>query len=412
MNFKSLMLSSLLILSTALHAEPGRRGDRDRGPDRDPWGNGQQQQDPWGNQGTARDVELQLNQYYDGATRLDLLQDAYTRAQLQGQRIKEVTITASTEQGNGQARLLVNQSSSEQPRIIARQMARYTFQVDPFANSINQGLRSLELEMRGRFYVEKVVFSLLQTSGPSNPGPSVPSGPQTEIIRQQINQSIQQEGGLNLFRTFNLAAERQGQSLRRVTVLARSQRGFAQAQLLVNDQGASQAQSIGGTSTRLTFELSGQRIGREVQSLRLQFNGFLVIEEVSLEFDRGGSAPIPAPVPTLERRIEQVINQRVYDTSGVALTSLIRIDRRHEDRVVDSVEIVLRGSDYGVNLKLCQSVYNSGPYPTVNCGQNSMVAPGQQVIRLSSLNWAKLAELSLSVRMGMVDIDRIAINFR
>lgn len=410
MNFKRLVLSSLLILSTSLHADIGRRGDRT--PGRDPWDNQNQQQDPWGNQGSIRDVELQVNQYFQGQARLDLLQDAYTRSQLQGQRIREVTITASTEQGNGQARLLVNQQSSEQPRTIARQMARYTFAVDPFANSINQSLRTLELEMRGRFYVEKVVFGLVQNSGPVNPGPGVPSGPQTEVVRQQFNEVINQEGGLNLFRNFNLGVERQGQAVRRISVLARSQSGYAQGQLLINDQGSGQAQSIGTSSTRLTFELSGQRIGREIQGLRLQFRGYLVVEEVTLEFDRAGSIPGPGPGPVLERRIEQSINQRIYDTSGVNLTALMRIDRRHEDRIVDSVEIFLRGSDYGVNLKLCQQVLNSGPYPTVNCGANSMVTPGMQVIRLSSLNYAKLIELSLSVRMGMIDIDRIAINFR
>lgn len=411
MNFKRLVLSSLLILSTSLHAEPGRRGDRT--PERDPWQNQQDSRDPWENSGSARDVELQLNRYFDGQARLNLLEDAYTRTQLQGLRIKEITITASSEQGNGQARLLVNQTASEQPRTVSRQMARYTFQVDPFANSINQGLRSLELEMRGRFYVEKILFTILQTSTPTIPGPGLPSQPQTEVVRQQFNEVIQQEGGLNLFRNFNLAQERQGQVLKRVSVLARSQRGYSQGQLLINDQGASQAQSIGSSSTRLTFDLNGQRIGREIQGLRLQFKGFLVVEEVTLEFERGASTPsYPTPGPVLERRIEQVINQRVYDTSGVNLTALMRIDRRHEDRIVESVEVYLRGSDYGVNLKLCQQVINNGPYPTVNCGSNVMIQPGVQVVRIGSPNFAKLIELSLAVRMGMVDIDRIAINFR
>ena len=410
MNFKRLVLSSLLILSTSLHADAGRRGDNS--PGRDPWGGNRDSRDPWENQGSERDVELQLNRYFEGQTRLDLLQDAYTRTQLQGKRIKEVTITASTEAGNGQARILTNQQSLEQPRVVARQMARYTFQIDPFANSINQGLRTLELEMRGRFYVEKVVFTMLQTNTPTNPGypgPGTPSQPQVEVVRQQFNETIQQEGGLNLFRNFNLAVERQGQSLRRVTVLARSQRGHAQGQLLINDQGSSQAQTIETSSTRLTFELNGQRIGREIQGLRLQFRGYLIVEEVTLEFERGGSYPGPGPV--LERRIEQSINQRIYDTSGVSLTTLMRIDRRLENRIVDSVEIFLRGSDYGVNLKLCQQVL-SGPYQSVTCANNTMVTPGMHVVRLSSLNYAKLAELSLSVRMGMIDVDRIAINFR
>lgn len=418
MNLKKLMLSSLLVLATTLQAadnigwgpgsNPGRDPGRDQG--RDPWDTRPTDpRDPWGNDSASsvRDVELQVRQYFQSQSRLDLIQDYYIRSQLQGKQIRAITITASTEAGNGEMRLLSNGQSLEQPQRVARQMADYTLRVDPFANTLGQSLRNLELEMRGRFYVEKVVFNLLQNNGPGYPGPGTPSQPQVEVVRQQLNEQIQTEGGLQLFRMFNLAAERQGQSLRRVTVLARSQRGSAQAQLLLNDQNSGVAQSIGMSSTRLSFEVGGQRIGREIQGLRLYFRGNIVVEEVSLEFDRGG---VVNPGPVLERRIEQVINQRLYDTSGVNLTALMRIDQRHLDRVVDSVEVVLRNSDYGARLKLCQQV--SGPYATVNCGNISTLYPGAQTVRLSSVNFAKLSELSLSVRMGMIDIERIIINLR
>ena len=403
MNLKKLVLSTLLILSTSLHADSIGFGNNIPGTD------------PWGNQNYEREVELQLNYYYLGPYRLNLLEDSYIRGQLKGKRVKDITITASSEDGNGQIRLLTNQKSNEGTRPVSRQLQRYTFQVDPNVNTVNQNLKALEIDIRGRLYVEKVVFNLLQNNTPdypNYPGPGTPSRPQVDVVRQQFNETIQQEGGLNLFRNFNLALERQGQTLARVTVLARSQRGHSQGQLLINEQGSSEAQLIGTSSTRLSFELQGQRIGREIQALRLQFRGYLIVEEVTLEFVRGGSSqPIPGPGPISERRIEQTINQRIYDTSGVSLMNLMRIDRRHENRVVDSVEIYLRDSQYGVNLKLCQQVL-SGPYQSVNCAANTMVNPGMRVVRLNSLNYAKLAELSLSVRMGMIDIDRMAINFR
>jgi hypothetical protein len=447
MNFKTLMVSTLLVLSASIHAQdhigwgdiPGQPGQQPGGrpnqpnrphqptpptqpsrptqptqplPGRDPWGNspGQGQGQNGNGRNDIRDVEIQIAQYYQGQARLNLLQDSYIRSQLQGNRIKEIIITASTEQGNGQARLLVNGQSLDQGQFVARQMASYTFKVDPFSNSVDQSLRSLELEMKGRFYVEKAVFVLIQDNGPSYPGPGIPSQPQVEVVRQQLNESISGEGGLQLYRLFNLAAERQGQALRRVIVLARSQRGSAQGQLLVNDQNSASAQNIGMSSTRLTFEVSGQRIGREIQGLRLYFRGNVIVEEVSLEFDRSGSFPGQGQGPIQEQRIEQVINQRVYDTNGVNLTALMRIERRHEERIVESVELYLRNSDYGANLKLCQQV--QGPYATLNCGNITTLSPGAQVVRLTSVNFAKLSELSLSVRMGMIDIDRIVINLR
>ena len=403
MNLKYLVLSTLLILSTSINADTIGFGNTTPG------------RDPWGNQNSERDVELQINRYVEGQSRLNLLQDFYIRSQLQGKQIREVIVTTSNEGVYGQIRLLENQRSNEGSRSTYGQTTRHTFQVDPYANSIDQNLRTLEIETRGRFYVEKVVFTLLQNNTPNYPnypGPGTPSQPQVDVVRQQFNESIQQEGGLNLFTNFNLGNDRQGQVLRRVTVLARSQRGHAQGQLLLNAQSSSSAQTIGTSSTRLTFELNnGQRIGREIQALRLQFRGNLVVEEVSLEFERGGSNPYPGPGQGLERRIEQVINQRIYDTSGVRLIDLMRIDRKHENRIVDTVEIFLRGNNYGVLLKLCQQVL-TGPYQSVTCANNTMINPGMQSVRLNSLNYAKLAELSLSVRMGMIEIDRIAINFR
>ena len=400
MNLKKLVLSTLLILSTSVYADTIGFGDPTPG------------RDPCGNQNYDNSVELQVNRYFEGQARLDLLQDSYIRAQLQGKRIREVTITASTEAGNGQVRLLANQRSNEGVRIVGRQLARHTFQVDPNANSINQNLRTLELEMRGRFYVQNVVFTMLQNNTPdypNYPGPGTPNRPQVDVVRQQYNESIQQEGGLNIFRNFNLGIERNGQVLKRVTVLARSQRGHAQGELLINAQGSSEAQIIRTTPTRLSFELNGQRIGREIQGLRLQFRGYLLVEEVTLEFERAQSYPGPGEI--LERRIEQAVNQRIYETNGVRLLDLMRLDRRHENRIVDSVELILNNSDYGVLLKLCQQV-STGPYQSVVCANNIMVSPGMRSVRLSSLNYARLAEISLSVRMGMISIERIAINFR
>lgn len=407
------MLSSLLVLSSALsassHAQdhigwgnpqqpsiPGQQAG-------DPWG--QQQNDPWGNsQSQARVVELQLNQYYQNGARLNLLQDAYTRSQLQGQRVQELILTASTEQGNGQTRLLINGQALEGAQTVARQVRSYRFRVEA------SSLRSLELEMRGRFYVEKAVFVLSQNSGPVNPGPGIPSQPQTEVVRQQLNERIQTEGGLQLFRMFNLANERQGQGIRRITVLARAQSYGAIAQLLVNDQNSGISQSINTSSQRLTFELSGQRIGREIQGLRLYFRGNVLIEEVSIEFDRAGSVnPGPGQGPVLENRIDQVVNQRLYETNGVNLSALMRIDSRQNNRIVESVELVLRNSDYGARVKLCQMVQGQG---TLNCGNITTLNAGSQIVRLSSVNFARLSEINLSVRMGMIDIDRIIINLR
>ena len=131
---------------------------------------------------------------------------------------------------------------------------------------------------------------------------------------------------------------------------------------------------------------------------------------MSIEFDRAGSVnPGPGPGPILESRIEQVVNQRLYETNGISLAALMRIDSRQLNRIVDSVELVLRNSDYGARVKLCQMVQGQN---IMNCGNITTLNPGSQIVRLSSVNFARLSEVNLSVRMGMIDIDRIIINLR
>lgn len=411
MNLKHLVLSALLLSSASIQADSHGRANRPLNPNRptqpnipsDPWGHGAPQQSQ------AMSVEKNVQNYFLGQSRLDLLADFYTLSQLQGLRIRDITIVASTEHGAGTASLLLNGQKLESSKSIARQMASYTFRVDPFANIAGQSLRTIDLEMQGRFYVEKVVFNILENNGPGRPGPTrPPEGPRVEVVRQLLNERIQQEGGLELFRMFNLGMERQGQSVKKVTVVARSDRGFGEASLMINNQRATSSQNVGIDSTRLTFDLNqGMRIGQEIQGLRLYFRGNITIEEVSIEIEKRGGGQIP---PSMERRFEQVVNQRLYDTSGVDLRSLMQIPVRFEDRLVDSVELVLRNSDMGVRLKLCQVIQDQ--YQSVNCGAPTLISSGAQIVRLSSVNFAKLRELTLSSRMGMIDIERIVINFK
>jgi hypothetical protein len=306
MNLKHLVLSVLLLSSASVHADTIGWGDRPENPNRpqqpqEPQGPNRPNQpnDPWGNgggqQSQDQSVEENVQNYFNNQSVLDLLSDQYTRMQLQGLRIKDITIIASTEQGNGQAFLVLNGQSLESSKVIARQMASYTFRVDPFANVVGQSLRKIELSMQGRFYVEKVIFNLFENSGPIDPDPTrPPEGPRVEVVRQQLNQNIQQEGGLELFRIFNLGQERLGQAIRRVTVIARSARGMGQASLLINNQQASYSQNIGSNSTRLTFDLNqGMRVGQEIQGLRLYFRGDISIEEVSLDIETRGGSQIP-----------------------------------------------------------------------------------------------------------------------
>jgi hypothetical protein len=412
MNLKYLVLSALLLSNASSYADSIGWGNQSEIPNRPT-----RPSFPRDNIGTGegrsrdRSIEANIQEYFYDQSRLNLLQDRYILSQLQGLRIKDITIVASTERGQGTASLVLDGQSLESSKVVARQMASYTFRVDPFANVIGRSLRTVELAMQGRFYVEKIIFNVFEDSGSNGSGNSrPPEGPQVEIVRQQLDERIQQEGGLELFRMFNLGLERQGQVVRRVTVLARSDRGLGQASLMVNNQQASMVQLINSSSSRLTFDLNqGMRIGAEIQGLRLYFRGDITVEEVSIEIEKRSGGQYP-PGPIQERRFEQVINQRLYDTNGVDLRSLMQIPSRFDERLVDSVELTLRNSDMGVRLKLCQIIQDR--FQSVNCGVPVTIFGGSQIVKLQVSNFAKLKELSLASRMGMIDIDRVTINFK
>jgi hypothetical protein len=426
MKLSKLMLVSTLLLSSALQAQDriGWGDPRDPrqpsqpGPIREPREPREPRQptrpsDPWEDhreQESRSEVEMYIGESFFGRSQLNLLRDHYVRMQLEGKRIKEIRITTSTEQGQGRAKVLINGLERERERIIPRQLMEHSFSLDTAADQIGRELRTLELEMQGRFYVEKVVFITHQNNGPIGPGPWNPPGQKVEVLKQQLRETIQGEGGLHLFRMFNLGMERQGEVVRRVTVVARSERGHAQAQLHLNEQSQGMPELIGMGSTRLTFDLApNMRIGREIQALRLYFRGNVVVEEVSIELEKRsqGGGQIPGP---FERRIEEVLNQRIFDTSGVRLVDLMRTAQRHQDRVVESVELVLRHSDFGTRVKLCQELRSH--YQSQDCGMISTLSQGMQIVRLTTRDLARLSDVSLSVRMGMIDIERIIVNLR
>jgi len=417
MNLKRPLILSLLVLSSLASAGPrdqvGFPGRPGTNPTpipspipNDPW----DRRDDWGRdnrRGREERIESQVRQYFMGQANLNLLSDYYILSQLRFKKISRIEVTLSSERGGGQARLVLNGRALEADRTIPRELLAHSFAVDSRESEIERSLRSVVLELRGRFYVEKVTFITNENDHSPIPGPFPP---QSEILRQSINQRIQGEGGLNLFRQFSLL-EKQGKQVSRVTVRARDARGFGEVALLKNVETFGQTQRIGAYSTEVSFQLNGEKIGLDLQSLRLQFRGDVLIEEVSIEVGEGRVGPGPGPFPPMERRIEQTVNQRLYDTSGVELTRLMFVDRRHEERQVESVELVLRNADMGTRVKLCTTLQR-GPSTEVVCDMAQTLNQGSQVVRLSASQFARLKDISLSVRMGMIDIDRIIVQLR
>lgn len=410
MNLANITLSILLLFSSAItladhdrdHGERRRGGDQIGFPDQ-PLPNMPFPQPA----SRSTNVELQINNFFQGMNQVDLLEDFNVLDQLQDRRIRDVTVVASSEMGRGEVQLMLNGQLPRRGEIISQGLNSYTFIVDQYSNTLGQNLQMVSLNLRGRIFIQKVVFNLEQQDSRADRFPQ--PTPRNEIISQAINQRINEEGGFELFRLFGLGMSRQGQMVRRVSITGRSVRGMGMADLILNGQAISPPQRINEFSNTVTFDLgSGLRIGQEIRSLQIHLRGMIQVDDVSIEFENQMSSP---RLPDRgSRRFEQMVNQRLYDTNGIELSRLLMIPSQMDNQIVDSVELTLRNADFGTKLSLCQA--QLGQFQRIECGNQVFVSQGRQVVRLTLPGMARLRDISLAVRMGMIDLDSIAINFR
>lgn len=359
--------------------------------------------DPWEqNNGQIAVIERSVRQYHLGNNIVDLLQDFGLRRELENKELVEVGILASTEQGNGVAQLRVNRLEIGYSQTVRRDLNLHTFAVDPLRSIVGRDIFDLELNLRGRFFIDRVIFKVKERRIIEEPRE------RTEVIRQIINQTIQSEGGVTLDRVLNLAAH-QGKTIKSLSIRARALRGSARAQLLVNNMVRTEAGLSTYTSdVRLDF-FSRERLGIDVQSLRAVIKGNAIVEEVILELESRNGGNIPGPVdPRQDRRIERVVNTRLYDNQTVELRQLVQLSLRQEDREVESVELLIRSSDFGARIKACQKI---GSYGSITCGAVEVLRGDLALIRLQVPMGTKARELALQVR-NVVDLERITVDLR
>ncbi len=105
-------------------------------------------------------IEKSLRQYFQGESRVDLLGDYELRRQLEDKRLVSIEIIASTEQGRGQAQLVVNRLESGYPQQVQRQLSQYRFEVDQLRSVVGRDIFDLELSLKGRFYIDRVILKV------------------------------------------------------------------------------------------------------------------------------------------------------------------------------------------------------------------------------------------------------------
>lgn len=344
-------------------------------------------------------IEKSLRQYFQGESHVDLLGDYELRRQLEDKRLVSVEIIASTEQGRGQAQLVVNRLESGYPQQVQRQLSQYKFDVDQLRSVVGRDIFDLELSLKGRFYIDRVILKVQEER-------RVDPQPRVETVRQIINQTIQGEGGVTLDRVLNLQ-EHHGKLIKRLAIRARALRGMARAQLLVNNMTRAEA-GLSTYTSEVSLDFYGsERLGLDIQSLRAVVKGNVVIEEVILDVESRRVNPGPIEPPR-ERRIERVLNTRLWDNQTLELRNVLGLNPRAEEREVESVELVIRGSEFGSRIKACQKL---SVYSSITCGEVEVLRGDFAIVRLNIPWGTKAKDLALQVR-GMVDLEKIIVDLK
>lgn len=103
-----------------------------------------------------RSVNVRVNQYFTGSNTLSVLQVLGLDRRFEGRPISQVTVTASASNGRSYAELVVNGRISGEYQTFGAQMQTNSFFLPTYESVLGRDLRSLELMLRGDFYIESI----------------------------------------------------------------------------------------------------------------------------------------------------------------------------------------------------------------------------------------------------------------
>lgn len=121
-------------------------------------------------------IEKVINQRFRGVNTLKVRALLGIDQSYRGQRIKSVILTGSTAAGRGQAQLFVNDQMYGRPQVVGTRTRDYFFDLG-FDNVIGQDIMTLQLDLQGNFYVEKIAVEFEGRRGRRDGGRSEPPTP-------------------------------------------------------------------------------------------------------------------------------------------------------------------------------------------------------------------------------------------
>ncbi|OUR94147.1 hypothetical protein A9Q84_17715 [Halobacteriovorax marinus] len=282
-------------------------------------------------------------------------------------------------------RMIINKRPSGQVVHMDQFESKFVFKIPEHQSSLDGELRSLQLEMRGRIYVQKIVAVLKEES-------------RIQTITEDMWETYQGQNTIAVKRVLKLR-QHQGKKLAFIEIEGDSARGGGKAQLHIDGYPVGPSQTLAKFGSTLRFKVPAHvaALGEGIGSVQIKLKGNIYIESISagLKDSRRGGHQQP-------RSHSEVVDMDLSGNQTVLLSDLVsQLTPRQLRRPLKSVSITVSSKRNRGKAKLCVSGV---------CSQVEDLSTMSTVITEQSFGQA-LEDFTLQTR-GKVTVEKIKFIFQ
>jgi hypothetical protein len=335
----------------------------------------------------------EVNRQFTGVATLPIIQTFRLLQQYPGYELVSVELQGQSDFGRGQAGLVINNMPSRATQVVGPTRSILRFDLPQNQNIIGDTLRSLQFDLRGRIFVNRLAVTLAPVTV-------------QEVVETRFWQQYTGDNTIQVGRELSLN-QHNGKTLEYVELTASSFAGRAQAILQINGQNVMMPQVIGAGREVIRFELPSRgayALGSDVRTLTIRVVGNVRTDHLAVGLiSRRGNAPRPTPGPVFPAVFTAEPNVVVTGTQSISLAQLVN-DARQDGRRVTSVEITGRSRNGVGRVQICERLsFRSDCRPVQNLG----VA---QTVTSHWIGGSRLGDLRIEAQ-GQMQIMKVVIRF-
>ncbi len=346
-------------------------------------------------------VSEEVRQFFSGESTLRVKQ-LLSLGQHRGMELKKVILVAETRAGQGTAELVINGRSETFPERVGTQIENVDLKPRSQGLIIGRDINTLQIDLKGQFYVEKVIAVLEEANTRPGPGPGM-----GQVARKYIAQSFRGFETLPLRSLMDLDRDYRGMNIAKVVVSGESIYGASQGRLMVNGSQVGRTETFSRFRRDIEFVLpnSSDTLGNEIRTLQLDLTGEIYIESIEVHFERRGGRPTPGPIPS--DRLDRAPRLPLKGAHALNLIDLMNASVFDGRREVSRVDITVSGANQRAALALCSNTVRGQV-----CDTEEDLSFGRRTsITLDVRGRTELKDLILMSK-GTLTLERVSVHFR